>query len=67
MKRHYNREAVRNFNIARKIDLRYLIHPYLYWAFIEMVIGEKYAHHIKIQLKKLSGKSTYSESLNIIK
>lgn len=67
MKRHYNREAVRNFNIARRIDPRYLIHPYLYWAFLEMAIGERYAHRLKTQLKKLSGKSTYSESLNIIK
>lgn len=67
MKRHYNREAVRNFNIARRIDPRYLIHPYLYWAFLEMAIGEKYAHRLKTQLKKFSGKGTYSESLNIIK
>jgi glycosyltransferase involved in cell wall biosynthesis len=67
MKRHHIREAIKNFRIALNIDSRYIIHPYLYWGIIEMIIGEKNAHGFKPRLKKILDKILHIESYNIIR
>lgn len=66
MRRHYFGKAIKNFRIAVAIDPRYLVHPYLYWGFIELCIGEKNARKLRPRLKKILGIIVPAGSYNII-
>jgi glycosyltransferase involved in cell wall biosynthesis len=67
MRRHYFAKAMKNFRIAVRFDPRYFIHPYLYWCFIEICIGEKNARKIRPRVKKILDPIIYTESYNNIR
>ena len=67
MKRHYFGMAAKNFRLAIGFDSRYIVHPYLYWGYIELCIGEKNAEKIRPLLKKILGVIIPEGSYNIIR
>jgi len=55
-RRKYFCKAAKNFEVALKYDLRYLVHPYLYWELIQLIIGENNARKIRPRItEKLNG------------
>jgi len=66
LRRRYFHKAVKNFKIALKYDLRYLVHPYLYWELVQFIIGEKNARKLRPCVKKMVNFLVTIPNYNII-